>query len=122
MATSPLTQSISNLTHTIKQEAGSATAKEFQVSAEAYNSYHNALHTFIAGVSQQLENATSLADYGPVGAWHSAQTTKKNLVENLNHPTDGFQAVLQNFHQFLNDHADAVTAAYKKFQAEDKSG
>jgi hypothetical protein len=122
MTTDPsIDQSLNQMTSQMKQLAQHGSTKNLRLSPQAYINWHNAIQEFITDLSAQLVAGANLTNYGPVGAWPSANDTVSNFRGNvISH--GGFKDVGGKYLQYLEEFGNAVNAASNRLQAEDKSG
>jgi hypothetical protein len=104
--------------HIAQSVAESGGGKDLRLSETAYTNYISLIKAYQNELADAYSKAASLADFGNVGGFASALHTKTNLINDVHGP-NGALARLKSYIDYLDKFEIAVTAAFKKMQAED---
>ena len=114
--------SITDLTNQMKQLAQSLAhgggGKDLRMTPQAHQQYVNLITEFQQTLATQRNVAASLTDYGDVGNFISAVSTKDQLASIT---TQNAVTALDQYIALLDQFQNTVDAAFKKVQAQDNA-
>jgi hypothetical protein len=110
-----LTNQMKQLTQSLEHSGG---GKDLQMSPQAHQQYIKLVTEFRQTLRDQRDTAALLTDYGNVGSFNSALETKEYLASTV---TSNAVAALDQYIAYLDQFQNAVSAAFKKIQAEDQA-